>query len=115
MADESAATQAVAASFNVVEVPTFVFMRSGREVARHVGSSRGDLIGRILQVSASCARCVRMACRPPAPVSSPRRTCCACCRTPRSPPQLQAEHGVAPPPPPQPQGAVPRRRGVRSR
>jgi len=50
MADESAATEQVAHSFNIVEVPTFIFLRNGREVARHVGSSRGDLIGRILQV-----------------------------------------------------------------
>lgn len=50
MADESHATEQVAQSFNVVEVPTFIFMRNGREVARHVGSSRGDLIGKILQV-----------------------------------------------------------------
>jgi hypothetical protein len=50
MADESAATGEVAESFRVVEVPTFIFMRNGKEVARHVGSSRGDLIGKILQV-----------------------------------------------------------------
>jgi hypothetical protein len=30
------------------QVPTFVFYRSGKEVGRHVGSSRGDLIGQIL-------------------------------------------------------------------
>lgn len=50
MADESSATEQVATAFKVVEVPTFIFMRNGKEVARHVGSSRGDLIGRILQV-----------------------------------------------------------------
>jgi hypothetical protein len=50
LADESPATQEVARAYNIVEVPTFVFLRSGREVARHVGSSRGDLIGKILQV-----------------------------------------------------------------
>lgn len=50
MADESSQTEQVARAFNVVEVPTFIFMRSGKEVARHVGSSRGDLIGKILQV-----------------------------------------------------------------
>lgn len=50
MADESAATEQVAHSFKVMEVPTFIFLRNGREVARHVGSSRGDLIGKILQV-----------------------------------------------------------------
>ena len=57
LADESAATEAVAQAFNIMEVPTFIFMRNGREVARHVGSSRGDLIGKILQVS------VRVLCR----------------------------------------------------
>lgn len=51
MADESSATEQVATAFRVVEVPTFIFMRNGKEVARHVGSSRGDLIGRILQVN----------------------------------------------------------------
>lgn len=50
MADESPETEQVAANFRVLEVPTFIFLRNGREVARHVGSSRGDLIGKILQV-----------------------------------------------------------------
>lgn len=48
--DESAETQALLQQYNVVEVPTFLFFKNGREVTRHVGSSRGDLIGRILQV-----------------------------------------------------------------
>ena len=30
------------------QVPTFLFYRNGQEVGRHVGSSRGDLIGQIL-------------------------------------------------------------------
>lgn len=30
------------------QVPTFIFYRNGEEVGRHVGSSRGDLIGQIL-------------------------------------------------------------------
>ena len=30
-------------------MPTFVFFRGGKAVGRHVGSSRGDLIGQILQ------------------------------------------------------------------
>lgn len=29
-------------------MPTFLFFRDGQEVGRHVGSSRGDLIGQIL-------------------------------------------------------------------
>ena len=33
---------------NVKEVPTFIFYRNGKEVGRHVGSSRGDLIGQVL-------------------------------------------------------------------
>ena len=33
----------------VLQVPTFIFFRNGKEVGRHVGSTRGDLIGQILQ------------------------------------------------------------------
>jgi hypothetical protein len=51
MGDETPAASDVLAHYNVVEVPTFLFFKGGREVARHVGSSRGDLIGRILQAS----------------------------------------------------------------
>lgn len=29
-------------------MPTFLFFRNGKEIGRHVGSSRGDLIGQIL-------------------------------------------------------------------
>jgi len=36
--------------YNIVEVPTFLFFRGGREIGRHVGSSRGDLIGQILRI-----------------------------------------------------------------
>ena len=32
-----------------LQVPTFLFFRNGKEAGRHVGSSRGDLIGQILQ------------------------------------------------------------------
>jgi hypothetical protein len=35
-----------------VQVPTFIFYRGGKEVGRHVGSSRADLIGQILQQQA---------------------------------------------------------------
>jgi hypothetical protein len=38
------------AELNVVQVPTFLFYRGGKEVGRHVGSSRADLIGRILEI-----------------------------------------------------------------
>lgn len=33
----------------VVQVPTFLFYRGGKQTGRHVGSSRGDLMGQILQ------------------------------------------------------------------
>eukprot|EP00775_Hariotina_reticulata_P006991 gene6991-7205_t len=48
--DENAQTQRILQQFKVMEVPTFIFFKQGREVMRHVGSSRGDLIGKILQV-----------------------------------------------------------------
>jgi hypothetical protein len=48
----------------VVEVPTFIFYRAGKEVARHVGSSRGDLMGRIMEVQAEAGV------RPPPPPSA---------------------------------------------
>jgi len=32
-----------------LQVPTFIFFKHGKEVGRHVGSTRGDLIGQILQ------------------------------------------------------------------
>lgn len=32
---------------DIIEVPTFLFFRNGEEVGRHVGSSRGDLIGKV--------------------------------------------------------------------
>lgn len=34
-------------------MPTFLFFRGGRETGRHVGSSRGDLIGQILAQQAA--------------------------------------------------------------
>ncbi|EIE26385.1 hypothetical protein COCSUDRAFT_46068 [Coccomyxa subellipsoidea C-169] len=39
----------LARELRVVEVPTFIFYRGGKEVGRHVGASRADLIGQILQ------------------------------------------------------------------
>lgn len=33
----------------LLQVPTFLFFRDGKNVGRHVGSSRADLIGHILQ------------------------------------------------------------------
>jgi hypothetical protein len=51
----------------VVEVPTFIFYRGGKEVARHVGSSRGDLMGRIMEVQAEAGV------RPPPPPSAAQK------------------------------------------
>jgi len=51
--DESAETQAMLQRYNIVQVPTFLFFKGGKEVMRHVGSSRGDLIGKILEVQGS--------------------------------------------------------------
>lgn len=47
--DTSDETRELLEELNIVEVPTFVFFRGGKAVGRHVGSSRGDLIGQILQ------------------------------------------------------------------
>lgn len=35
---------------NITQVPTFLFYRGGEQIGRHVGSSRGDLIGQILKM-----------------------------------------------------------------
>eukprot|EP00889_Picochlorum_renovo_P000412 jgi/Picre1/27442/NNA_000409.t1 len=35
---------------NITQVPTFLFYRGGKMIGRHVGSSRGDLIGQILKM-----------------------------------------------------------------
>lgn len=45
MADQIPDGAALLREYNVVEVPTFVFFKNGREVDRHVGSSRGALPG----------------------------------------------------------------------
>lgn len=50
IADASEEGQQLLKAYNVVEVPTFLFFKNGREVDRHVGSSRGDLIGKIMEV-----------------------------------------------------------------
>ena len=69
LGDASPAAEAVLRELAVVEVPTFVFYRGGAEVGRHVGSSRGDLIGKILQYQSEYGV------NPPAPerASTPRR------------------------------------------
>lgn len=48
--DASAESQQVMQELKVLEVPTFLFYRGGKEVSRFTGSSRGDLIGQILQL-----------------------------------------------------------------
>ena len=51
--DESdGATKRVLDAYAVKAVPTFLFFKDGKEVGRHVGSSRGDLIARILEEQA---------------------------------------------------------------
>lgn len=51
------------------QVPTFIFYRAGIEVGRHVGSSRGDLIGQILAQQSRLG----IAPPPPAGAGTPRR------------------------------------------
>jgi thiol-disulfide isomerase/thioredoxin len=38
---------------NITQVPTFLFYRGGKMIGRHVGSSRGDLIGQILTMQSA--------------------------------------------------------------
>jgi len=35
---------------NIIDVPTFLFYKEGKEIDRHAGSSRADLIGHILSI-----------------------------------------------------------------
>jgi thioredoxin-like negative regulator of GroEL len=53
LGDESAELKALMGELGVLEVPTFLFYRAGQPVGRHVGSSRGDLIGKILEQQAA--------------------------------------------------------------
>ena len=50
--DESDESKKVLDAFDIKAVPTFLFYKSGREVGRFVGSSRGDLIARIMEEQA---------------------------------------------------------------
>jgi hypothetical protein len=66
---------ALARELGVSHTPAFLFFKNGREVARHVGSSRGDLVGKILEVQGAFG-----AAPPPpppqrkrTPVAAPRR------------------------------------------
>jgi hypothetical protein len=52
---------------NITQVPTFLFYRGGKYIGRHVGSSRGDLIGQILAMQNAAGI------PPPAPQGGARR------------------------------------------
>ena len=67
VADASVAASALTRELGVTDVPSFIFFRGGKEVGRHVGSSRGDLIGQILSVQAAAGL------RPPPPPPPPPR------------------------------------------
>lgn len=53
VSDTSDSAKALAVQLGIVQVPTFIFYRAGKEVGRHIGSSKGDLIGQILQQQSS--------------------------------------------------------------
>ncbi|KAK9810728.1 hypothetical protein WJX73_003084 [Symbiochloris irregularis] len=53
LGDANSEGQEIMQQYNVKEVPCFLFFRDGKEVGRHYGSSRGDLIGQILQQQAA--------------------------------------------------------------
>ena len=72
LSDENEELKSVSAELNVMQVPTFLFYRNGVAVGRHVGSSRGDLIGQILQQQAAAGF------QPPMPQGgTPRRRAAA--------------------------------------
>lgn len=53
MADKNDDLQAYMDQENISQVPTFLFFRGGKMIGRHVGSSRGDLIGQILTMQSA--------------------------------------------------------------
>ena len=53
LADASVPASALTQELRVTDVPTFIFFKGGKEVGRHVGSSRGDLIGQILSIQSA--------------------------------------------------------------
>lgn len=67
MGDENEETKALMSELNVTQVPTFLFYRGGNVVGRWTGSTRGDLIGQILQLQAAAGV------SPPSPVGGTRR------------------------------------------
>ena len=52
----------------ILQVPTFLFYRGGKQTGRHVGSSRGDLMGQILNQQSALGIAP-----PPPPGSAPKR------------------------------------------
>lgn len=45
--EEDGVFEELLGELDIMEVPTFLFYRNGEMVGRHVGSSRGDLIGKV--------------------------------------------------------------------
>jgi len=78
LGDEGPEAETVMMDFNVIEVPTFVFFRDGKEANRHVGSSRGDLIGKILEMQAQAGIAP-----PPPPPAAKRKPAARSKRAPR--------------------------------
>ena len=68
VSDGSGAASAATAALGVTDVPSFVFFRGGKEVGRHVGAARGDLIGQILAQQAKAGIAP-----PPPPARAVRR------------------------------------------
>ncbi|KAL6758241.1 plastidic thioredoxin-like protein [Haematococcus lacustris] len=58
LGDESDEAEEVMHELGIVEVPTFIFYRHGQEVGRHVGSSRADLIGKVLELQSAAGMAV---------------------------------------------------------
>ena len=71
-----AGAAALSQELDVSHTPAFLFFRDGVEVGRHVGSSRGDVVGKILEMQGAFGV--------PPPPPPPRR------RTPAAPPQRRA-------------------------
>lgn len=67
LGDENEELKGLITELNVKQVPTFLFYRGGELVGRHVGSSRGDLIGQILAQQAAAGI------QPPPPQGGTRR------------------------------------------
>lgn len=47
---DNAKKEALGSELKILDVPTFLFYKEGKEVDRHAGSSRADLIGHILSI-----------------------------------------------------------------